>query len=109
MQRSLIVWYVVLMVELVTIIMMGYFYPYVSKWDKRKVKMPQWNDKRRPRVTILQRYKVSGMCVVATIYIVLDFFIPQILLRVRKARNLRRFVFSSLGRILQARYRYRSR
>ena len=87
MQSSLIVWYVVLMVELVTIIMMGYFYPYVSKWDKRKVKMPQWNDKRRPKVTILQRYKVSGMCVVATIYIVLDFFIMLLSERVTEIMN----------------------
>lgn len=82
MQRSLIVWYVVLMVELVTVVMMGYFYPYVSKWDKRKVKMPQWTDKRRPKVTILQRYKVSGVCVVVTFYIVLDFIIMLLSKRV---------------------------
>jgi cytochrome c biogenesis factor len=76
MQRTLLIWGAVLIAGLAIVSVMGYLYPYVSKWDKQKVRIPSWTDKRRPRILIRERFNFGlASPIIASLFSVIAFII----------------------------------
>ena len=76
MQRTLLIWGAVLIAGLAIVSVMGYLYPYVSKWDKKKVRIPSWTDTRRPRVLIRERFNFGLVSpIIASIFSLTAFII----------------------------------